>query len=164
MTWIVAVTKPNSEALAAEHLERQGFIHYCPKYGNCIIRKGRLQPVLQIKPLFPRYLFVEYVAQWHRICGTRGISYVLMGTDKPQPVADRVIEDLKSREEDGLYVMVKEEPFSKGEKLLLRDGPLKDKFVIYEGMNGHDRVRVLASLFDRQVLTEVKLDDVITGK
>src|SRR5216684_6627932 len=94
--WILIVTKPNQESVAADNLKRQGYEPYWPK---CKELRGSKAV---IRPLFPRYVFVGIVQSWYPITGTRGVSHVLLGTDGPLPVHEGIIKELRSREHHGL--------------------------------------------------------------
>ena len=48
-------THPHAEAKALEHLLRQGYSAYLPRYRTQVSRARRRQTVT--RPLFPRYLF-----------------------------------------------------------------------------------------------------------
>jgi transcription antitermination factor NusG len=57
--------------------------------------------------LFPRYLFVWIEDQWHRLLNTSGVSKVLMTGDKPVRLPDGWINEIKSRERNGLIILSK---------------------------------------------------------
>ena len=56
MHWLLAYTKPRQEALAEEHLRRQGYEVLCPQLRVQKLRRRKWTWVEE--PLFPRYLFV----------------------------------------------------------------------------------------------------------
>lgn len=145
------MTRPQQEGLASEHLLRQGFLPYCPRYCE---RKPNKKPV--IRPLFPRYLFISIDLLWHSILGTRGISHILMGCDGPQRVPDRVISGLQSREENGLVSLTPKARFAPGSKVKVTDGPLAGYLLVYEGMSTHERVKCLIDLLGRAVTIELE--------
>ena len=57
MAWLVVYTKSQKETLAHDHLERQGFLPYCPMLSKEIKYKSKTK--IKRLPLFPRYLFVQ---------------------------------------------------------------------------------------------------------
>lgn len=159
MTWIVAMTKPNSEMIACDNLRRQGYTFYCPRFLSS--SKGKI-PTL--RPLFPRYIFVQIEQQWFSISGTRGISHIIMGRDRPQVVDATIISTLKSREDQkGIYQLATPDKFKAGDKVKATSGPLEGVPLIYEGMTAHDRVRVLATLFGRQVYVNVDQNQLVAA-
>ncbi len=152
MPWFVAMTKPGHEGIAAVNLQRQGFVWYYPKY---LHKKPGAKAV--VRPLFPRYIFVKLETVWHSLCGTRGISYLLMGGHGPQLLPDPVIEAIQLREDKtGLYQLLAPPRFRKGSKVKASEGPLAGLLLFYEGMSSHDRVKVLADLLGRKCTVEIE--------
>ena len=69
--WYLAHTRPNNERKAEFNLRAQGFTTFLPQIEKTIRHARRLKTVR--RPLFPRYLFVQFdVAQdrWLSINGT----------------------------------------------------------------------------------------------
>jgi len=155
MPWVVVMTKPNCENIAVANLAQQGFTCYSPRF-----KEIRPDKVTLIKPLFPRYIFTLIDKFWYCIQGTRGVSYLLMGIDAPLQVPALVIDSIRSREDGEGFIMLHPkatitERFNKGDKVRAVEGPFADKLLIYEDMPNKDRVRVLASILGRQVLTTI---------
>jgi len=145
--------KPNHEAIAATNLQRQGFSYYYPRF----IYKKTPNTKSLIRPLFPRYMFVLVEQFWRSLTGTRGISYILMSEGGPQIVADSVIDAIKSREDkSGMFQLTAPPKFYPGEKVKSLEGPLCGLPLLYEGMAGHERVKVLAELLGRKVLVTIE--------
>ena len=147
--WIVVVTKPNCENIAAVNLERQGYKYYLPRF-----RQPRPNKAFLIKPLFPRYLFTFVDKVWYSIRGTRGVSHALFGDSGPCYVPALAIDKLKEREDkDGYYVLMNslQERFQKGDQVVATEGPLIGLPLVYVGMTARERVRVLASMLGCQV-------------
>jgi transcriptional antiterminator RfaH len=146
MPWAVAVSKPNHEAIAAFNLQLQGFSYYYPKFP---VKKPTTTVV---RHLFPRYIFVFIEQMWRSLHGTRGISYVLMGEGGPQIVPDSIINTIKAREDkNGLYQLTAPPKFAPGCKVKTQEGPLAGLPLLYVGMAGPDRVKVLAEILGRSV-------------
>ena len=153
MPWLVCLSKPNQEAIAATNLQRQGFIFYYPKF----LKKTGTKAV--IRPLFPRYVFVQVEQLWRSLTGTRGISYLLMSEGGPQTISDSAIDAIRAREgDDGLFQLVKvqTERFKRGETVKAKEGPFAGLPMIYEGMSGHDRVKLLLNLLGRQSVVTIE--------
>ena len=148
MPWIVVMTKPNHEAIAASNLQRQLFNYYYPRF---LLKKPNKKP--QIKPLFPRYVFVHIEQLWRSLAGTRGVSCLLMGAEGPRTVNDQIIADLQSREDKfGYYQLLLPElnSFKIGQKVKAETGPLAGHLLIYQGMLPKDRVACLFEAMGRQ--------------
>jgi transcriptional antiterminator RfaH len=71
--WYVVQTQPHAEAKASQHLSRQGFDIYLPRYLKRRRHARRIETV--VAPLFPRYMFVAVdtsVQRWRAIQPGRG--------------------------------------------------------------------------------------------
>lgn len=155
--WMVVQSKPAQEAYAAKNAARQGYRPYFPRF---VDDRGRL------KPLFPRYFFVEAVEQWWPLKNTYGVSGVVTrGDGYPALVRDREVAALRKREvvEGGVPVIrlpIKPQ-FEAGDRLRIRDPwhVLAGRELLYLGMKGADRVRVLALWFgiEQEVALETRL-------
>lgn len=80
--WYVVQTVPRAEALALDHLERQGYAVFCPRLRKTVRHARQSKAVLA--PLFPGYLFVRFdVGRTARraINGTRGVVRPLLLPD-----------------------------------------------------------------------------------
>lgn len=152
MPWLVCMTKPNHEAIAAVNLQRQGFSYYYPRY-----LQKKPGTAGSIRPLFPRYMFVRLGEVWHSLRGTRGISYLLMHDEGPALLADRVIDGIQSREDkNGLYQLIAPPRFQRGARVKAGAGPLMGLPLLYEGQSAHDRVRCLVELMGRSCTVELE--------
>lgn len=150
MGWIVALTRPNHEAIAGVNLTRQGYVNYCPVY-----KKTQGNKPSVIRPLFPRYIFIFIDQIWSSILGTRGISRLLLGDNGPASLPEAVIMELKGREQNGLVCLTVPPKFEPGDRVKTSVGPMAGHLLIYEGQSSHDRVRVLAELLGRKVTIEL---------
>ncbi len=81
---------------------------------------------------------------------TRGVCQVVGFGDGPTPVEDEIIELIKSRvDKDGL-VQINEE-LKRGDKVVIRDGPLANLEGIFEsGLEDGDRVLMLLTAISYQ--------------
>lgn len=137
-SWLVLRVRNVDQARA--NVRNQSCEFYAPSALVRSARTGRLSP----RPLFPGYAFARPAGeQWSFLCGTRGVSGVLMATGiVPCRCSDAEVDALRSREgPDGLVVMGQPE-FRPGEAVRVRAGPALVDAVV-EGMLGPDRVAVL---------------------
>lgn len=155
MFWAVVISKPGNENRAVINLQRQGYIPYLPKY------LSRVGKDIKVKILFPRYLFVQIDKQWHSINSTFGVSKVMLGNDgKPAMVSDKVISDLKMREDNKGLISLPEPPkFRHGDKVAVVKGPLQGYNGLFDGMRPNERVRVLIEMLGQTVPVEVDEKD-----
>jgi transcriptional antiterminator RfaH len=151
MFWSVAISKPGNENRAVVNLERQGYTSYLPKYISMVGKSSK------IKILFPRYLFVQIEGQWHSINSTFGISRIILGHDStPAVVPNRIIDDLKMREDSKGFVSLPQPPkFAHGERVRVVKGALEGYTGLFDGMRPNDRVRVLIEMLGQVVPAEL---------
>lgn len=154
MPWIVGVTKPNAEAVAATNLERQGYGYYYPR-----IRQAKPGKEPRVEPLFRRYIFIHITDRWYSLRSTRGMHHLLMGEDGPKLVSPLVISALRAREaSDGLIRLAQRPPkYRVGQKVKVEDGPFAGRYALYEGQAPRARSHVLLSLLGAEV--KVTLDE-----
>lgn len=159
MAWIVARTKPNQEALASEHLTRQGYRPYCPRYQHKRPNKKTL-----IRPLFPRYIFVEIQDVWYSIRSTRGISSILSGDNGPQYVPEALVYGIMAREDKhGFIITDSRDRFERGASVKTEQGPLAGLPLIYDGMTANERCAVLVAMMDRYVRVEMEVKPLVAA-
>jgi transcriptional antiterminator RfaH len=157
-SWFVVKTQSRGEEKALRHLGNQGFVTYLPRYRRRIRHARRLQLVL--RPLFPGYLFVHLdpdLCRWRSINGTIGVREILSNGDAPLAVPDRIIVEIKAREDEGGAVKLVAPAFARGQVVRLMEGPLADLNGLFEEMRDENRVVLLVSLLGRQVRMQVPL-------
>ncbi len=162
--WYVVQTQPNAENKAAWHLTRQGFDVYMPRYRRRRRHARRVDMVPSA--FFPRYMFVaiDLASQrWRSIQSTIGVSRLVCNGDRPAAVAERIVTQLKSREDVEGFITLDPKPlFAPGDKVRVQDGVFEECLGLFEGMTDNERVRILLDLLGRKV--RVLLDaDVIAA-
>lgn len=94
--WHVATVQPFMELTAEEHLVRQGFEPFNPRFEVTRVTRGR--KVTTEHAYFSGYIFVHFdraLTQWRSINGTRGVKQLILSSpDTPARVQDGVIEEL----------------------------------------------------------------------
>ena len=146
--WFVVQTNPQRESFAAEQLS--SFNPYLPVFKN---PKGR------IKPLFTGYLFCPALEHWGAICNTVGVRSLLMSGEHPACIPSMVITGWRSKERGGIVQLPPPPRFQTGERLTITRGSLKYRSVVYAGMSGRDRERVLIEMLGQQVTILVATTD-----
>jgi transcriptional antiterminator RfaH len=151
--WYVVQTQANAEHKAVVHLARQGFTTYLPRYLKRRRHARRVDSV--VAPLFPRYLFVEIdmaVQRWRSIYSTVGVSCLVCNGEYPAPVPERIVDELKSRQnESGLIQLDCQPKFRLGDKIRVLEGAFYDCLGVYSGMPDRERVGILLDLLGRKV-------------
>ena len=150
--WAVAVAQGNREDLVATLLKREGFETYRPRY-----REGK-----RVASLFPGYLMVRVVLRWYPVRWCPGVQRLLMNGDHPARLADKIVEEIMSREVRGLVKLPEREPdkLEPGRAVRVRQGSFAGHIGIYDGMSGPDRERVLLSLMGQVVPVTMAIGNV----
>ena len=155
--WYVARTHPKAERKALENLIRQGFHAYLPLYGKPR-RHARRSEVVPA-PLFPRYLFIDLDltrCRWRSILSTIGVSQLVSAGDRPVPVPEGIVEEIRGSEgENGMVDVAAELPFAEGDMVQITAGPMRKQTGLFRGLSDRDRVFVLLDLLGRQVTVQV---------
>lgn len=130
LQWYVGITQSMREKVALRELGNQGFEAYLPM---CVATSARR---IRVKPFLAPYIFIRIDTQdrntrWRAVYNTRGISGVISSGDKPQPVGDWVIEEIRSREVDGLVKLKPKEKcrYVKGDAVKVKGSPLDAVFL-----------------------------------
>ena len=143
MRWYAVYTRPHDETRALDHLLRQGYSAYLPRYRTRISHARRHQTVL--RPLFPRYLFAgidRASMRWRPILSTVGVVDVVRAGDEPAPVPSEIVAAIREREGAGGF-----DRLDPRQRLRLE---LRDQ----------DRVVVLLELLGRAVRAQLRADAV----
>lgn len=152
--WVLARTQPSRENWAAENVKRQGCEFYLPQFEEEVMvgRRGSKKIVTMKRPLFPSYLFVHTMGQWRFLLGTFGVSSVMQENGTAAIVPDSAIDQLRSREVNGLIVLPSRQSrhFEKGDSVRVTEGSFLGYQGIYEGLGANDRVKVLLDFMGRK--------------
>jgi len=162
MAWHVARTQSHAEAKALRNLLRQGYEVYLPLCRRWISH-ARRREVAQ-RPLFPGYLFVQFDVdhtRWRSINSTIGVIGLICHGELPTPVADSIVEAIKTAEETGLFDYThKVAKLKPGDKVRIASGPLANLIGQLQTTVSNDRIGVLLHVLGRYTATEVALSEV----
>ncbi|MEW6215710.1 MAG: transcription termination/antitermination NusG family protein [Nitrospirota bacterium] len=143
MNWHAIYTKPRNEDSVASRLHDIGIDVLNPKLKSKKYKRNKLIEV--IEPLFPCYLFANFDKDKysHLISYTRGVRYIV-GKNNPIIVQDKIINTIKENMEEGNIIVIKPQRFEKGNRVLIKNGPFKDFYGIFEReTKGSERVLIL---------------------
>ena len=143
-SWFVIMCNSQREAFVRGQLASME--PYLPVFKN---------PKGQLKPLFTGYLFVPQIDDWGAIKSTVGVRDLLMSGDHPACVPSMVINAWKAKERGGIVQLPQPPKFRAGDRLTITHGSLKSRTVIYSGMSGKDRERVLIEMLGQHVSIHV---------
>lgn len=159
MAWYAAYTQALKESLAARHLENQDFSVYLPLYRKSRRHARRIEVIGA--PLFPRYVFVTIDVEgqrWRSVNGTVGVCGLVMSGGHPLPVPNAVIEEIRRREDSDGMVALNPQPFTKGQPLRVKYGPMDDVQGLFDSLADQKRVFMLMHLLGREVRVRVPLN------
>jgi transcriptional antiterminator RfaH len=158
--WYVVQTQPHAERKASLHLARQGFETYLPRYLKRRRHARRIETV--VAPLFPRYLFVAVdmaTQRWRNIQSTIGVSCLVCNGDEPAALPARVMDQLRSNEDERGFVRVDTRPrFAPGDKVRILDGAFAATMGLFEAVADKDRIAILLDLLGRKVRVVLDVD------
>lgn len=143
-------SKPRQEALALEHLQRQGYSAYLPLIWIEKVRRNKALTLQQ--PTFARYLFVHLESglqskSWTPIQSTQGVSRLVRFGLTPARVPDALIEALREREAASQVVKL----FQPGDPVVITQGPFAGLQAIYQMSDAEQRAVVLLDILTRRV-------------
>ncbi len=140
--WYAIYTKPKCEDSAARLLNNAGIETLSPKIR--VVKRMRGKYVDIIEQLFPCYFFARFDRQQHchMVQYTRGVKYVV-GRENPLSVHPEIIRVIQERMQGEVVIPVPED-IRKGDRILIKEGPLKDFYGIFQrDLPGKARAMIL---------------------
>jgi len=157
--WYVIHTHPKQEDRASDNLRTLGVPTFNPKIRERRYNQFVSAPTYVVKSLFPRYVFAKFKIGdlYHKIRFTRGVYSVISFGGSPTPIDKEIIMLIQSNMNDN-FVRIDEE-IRPGDKVVIKDGPLKNFAGIFEReMKDTDRVRLLLETVSYQAHIEIERD------
>jgi transcriptional antiterminator RfaH len=155
--WACAQLEPHRERLALHCLQEvAGFTTYCPQIRS---QSKALRRETVLRPLFPGYCFVLIIAGWWAARWSPGVTRIVLDGAVPARVPDAVIDEIRSRERNGLVHLPEREPRVGGAVRITR-GPFRELIGLYAGMRPRERCEVLLSVLGGQQKVTLRRDDV----
>ncbi len=158
--WYVAYVAPKGEADVARRLERQGFEAFFPMMSRWVTRRHRRVEVRAA--LFPRYLFVGAPRELplYALTETEGVQSLISNGGAPVMVGRKMVSDLRAAETGGQFV---ERPAPKvrvGEIVKCMRGPFEGLLGKCIELKGEARAQILIDLLKREVVVNIRLDEI----
>jgi transcription elongation factor/antiterminator RfaH len=150
MAYWVCQCETARENVASHFLSQQNYAVYLPRI------KIRHRPA----PLFPGYLFIAATDFWYPIKSTVGVIDLLMSGEHPAKLKDEIVNSIKAKEKNGVVKLPEPKRLKPGDRIRIKQGSFEGHFAVFEGMNGHDRSRVLLDLLGRKVVVVINKSDV----
>ena len=150
--WYAVHTITRREGFAAHQLTRQGYEVFYPRIARTVRHARQFRSVET--SLFPGYLFVQLDVEggrWRTINGTLGVRSLVMTGDRPVPVPEMVMAELRALPDlSGLVTDIQV-----GDKVRLMSGPFAGLLGELQRMDGPRRVRVLMDLIGGRIAVNV---------
>ena len=160
MQWYAVYTQPHAEPKALQHLLRQGYTAYLPRYRTKVSHARRRQIVL--RPLFPRYLFAgidRATMPWRPILSTFGVTDIVRAGDEPALVPTEIVTAIRERENTGAFDRLdSQQLLSLGELVRVTTGTFQDMVGRLVELRDHDRIVVLLELLGRTVRAQLRAE------
>ena len=150
--WYVVQAQLRKEALALEHLAKQGFNPFLPRIRRTVRHARKFDH--RLDPLFPGYIFVRFdpdSVRWRSINGTIGVVRLLADGDRPLSVEGGFVEDLISHSDRSGVVMADAFDLTEGQEVELQSGPFSGMIGKICQVDGPNRVRMLMQFVGRSV-------------
>ena len=155
LRWYVAQTHPRKEPTAVEHMARQGFPTFFPRFRITQTRRQRCDTVL--KAVFPGYVFVAFDPSspgWTSINSTRGVRRLVgarNGMPQPVPIAAMSLIQQRCRGDIMLALLDELKP---GDLVQINTGPLARRIAKVASLGDGDRVALLFDIMGTdQIIT-----------
>ena len=164
MNWFLLQTKSRQEQRAAENLQRQDVVSFCPMIRVDKISRGRRVEAVEV--LFPGYLFVQLgdaSASVTSIRSTRGVSHFVTSAGSPIKVPDSLIEQLRERVAITDETVVSNLP-NKGDEMQIIEGPFRGLNAVFSEPDGQSRAVVLVTLLNQQVKASIPFSNLTASK
>jgi len=151
--WYVIHAHSNQEFRAKLNLQRQNYFIYLPQYIGTRKHARKVEKIL--KPLFPRYLFIQLNLLHDNIASinsTFGVNKIVAFGNEPSIISNEVIKNLMVQEDNqGNLDSIVNSRFKIGENIKIKEGVLKGNNAIFMGINENQRVSVLLSMMGRKL-------------
>jgi transcriptional antiterminator RfaH len=164
LRWYLVRTKPNAEARAHAHLNRQTYSVYLPQLLQSVPWRGRWRD--RIVPLFPGYLFLhldEGRQPLAPVRSTLGVAGLVRFGESYAIVPDQIVGELRARAdpESGMHRLNVPARLSPGESVRIFAGPFAGLEGIYQRETGSDRAIVLLCVLGQTASVGVPVGNVL---
>jgi transcriptional antiterminator RfaH len=158
--WLIAQTKPRAEALAMEHLQRQGFVPYLPRINRTVRHAGKFKT--RLEPLFPGYIFIGLTrrsAGWRSVNGTRGVVRILASGDGPHRVDMGFMLELFGITDAEGVLERSVSDFHEGQEVEVSVGPFAGMIAEITNVGPKQRINILLQVLGRSIETTIDSSD-----
>ncbi|MDX1587866.1 MAG: transcription/translation regulatory transformer protein RfaH [Oleiphilaceae bacterium] len=157
MSWYAVQYKPAQGLRALENLEQQGVESYFPLIEVEQITRGKRRT--RQEALFKGYLFIALDDDnplWEKLRSTRGVARVVSFANRPAPIADEVIDQIRQ----SLEIIEEQGGLKSGALLEVQDGPFRGLKAVFDRYDGEERAMILIDFLQKQHRVSMPLKDV----
>jgi transcriptional antiterminator RfaH len=153
--WYAIYTKPRSEDMAKDRLERRDIPVFLPKIREChYSSKGK---DAKIKPLFPNYLFAHmaYPDDYYTVIWAKGVRRIVGNGSQPVPLDDSIVHFFKRQTGEKGFIQPSVQ-LKIGDMVRVRNSPLEGLIGIIDGsMDAKGRIKVLMDFLKEGTRVEI---------
>ncbi len=153
--WYVIYTKPSSEDIARDHLERKEIHVFLPKIREC--RYSSKGEETKIRPLFPNYLFAQmaYPEDYYTVIWAKGVKRIVGNGAEPIRLDDSVVDYLQKQSEETGFIQPSPQ-LNMGDTIRVKNGPLAGLLGIIDGsIDEKGRIKVLMDFLKEGTRVEI---------
>lgn len=146
--WYLVQTKARQEALAREHLDRQGYRSWLPRL------RVRARGGPRVEPMFPGYLCVRLCPDaddFGPIRSTVGVLRMVRFGGSYARVPDTLVEEIDAQSDEDGVCEPPERPLAPGDRVEIVDGALAGYAAVVTGVRRSDRIALLLDIAGRHV-------------
>ena len=159
-SWYAVYTFPQHEKSCVRHLQERGVDAFLPTYSQERLWKNRQRVMVQF-PLFPSYLFVRADQRERaRVISAPGALRILGNSKGPEPIADEVIDLLRSDLFRDRLEPVPEVAI--GQKVRIRNGAMRGVEGVLVRRKNSLWFVLSIDLINHRAMVEVKAQDIET--
>jgi transcriptional antiterminator RfaH len=158
LSWLLVATKPRSEFVARQHLERQGFEVCLPQIRLRKRKQGVWQQVTE--PMFPGYVFVGLEMDKKStapIRSTRGCSYVVTFGGDVRPLPSSLVGQFRPFHDAPVNAS---SDVKVGQRVLIQADAFEGLEAVFEKPKGADRAQLLITMLGQPRSVEVPMDSI----
>ena len=157
MPWYAVQHKPAQANRAIANLEYQGIECFHPEIEVETIQGGKRR--MKVEPLFRGYLFIHLELtdpMWHKLRSTRGVVRVVSFGNRPSPIDDQIIEQIRH----GMEAAEEAGGIKAGDRLEILEGPFRGLNATFQEYDGETRAMILIDFLQKQHRVSMELEKV----
>jgi transcriptional antiterminator RfaH len=166
LAWYCVRSQPKHEHIAAANLQQLAGVRvFNPRLR--IIRQTRRGPVCVVEPLFPNYLFAQFVpcVLLEKVRYAPGVSTVVHFGTRIPVIPDEVIEELRRCVEAQGDTAYQEAGLNSGDEVEIASGAFQGaQAVVVKVLPAKQRVQVLLEIMGRETALELSLHSIFCEK